>query len=335
MIPVIGPERIARHLSIEALHAPAEAAFLAISRGQAQAPVAVLHPTDRSDIHVKSAVLPGCPIFTVKMAGWSGALAEHGEAPTSGLIAVFDSATCRPLAILQDEHLISDCRTAAAGAVVLRRFAPRRIDTACVIGTGTQARLQAEALMGTYQVKRLAIWGRDQAKSTALADHLVSLHPNTLIVSSQDLDRTVCEADIVVTATAAQVPVVRHDWLRPGQIVLSVGSDDANKCEIDPVAFGDAKVIVDSRTSAQSYGSTRYAVLQGHLSPSSTLEIGEMLEKGNKPDATRPVIVCLTGLGIQDLLVIEALWPDLSQDIAESAPVASSVHNHMKERARP
>lgn len=163
---------------------------------------------------------------------------------------------------------------------------------------------------------------------------MVSRYPSAAITSTQDLESTVSEADAVVTATAAQVPVIRHDWLSPGQIVLSVGSDDANKCEIDPVAFGDAQVIVDSRTSAQSYGSTRHAILQGHLSPSSTSEIGEMLEKGNTPDATRPVIICLTGLGIQDLLVIEALWSNLSQDIAESAPVASSVHYHMKERAR-
>ena len=118
MIPNFQAEDIRPHLTIEALIPSAEEALRAIAADTAQTPLFILHPNSWSDIHVKSAALPDCPIFTVKMAGWSQKLAQRGEPASSGMIAVFDSETCRPVAILNDNHLISDYRTAAALSLI-------------------------------------------------------------------------------------------------------------------------------------------------------------------------------------------------------------------------
>lgn len=96
MIPIYGPDDLRPHLDIVDLIASAKQAFRAISNHTAHTPVYVLHPNELADIHVKSAVLPDCPIFTVKMAGWSQVLVDRGEPPSSGMIAVFDNETCKP-----------------------------------------------------------------------------------------------------------------------------------------------------------------------------------------------------------------------------------------------
>lgn len=308
MIPIFQPEDIAPHLDIAALLPAAKDAFCAISDGSAQAPVYVLHPNDMADIHVKSACLPDCPIFTVKMAGWSQVLVDRGEPASSGLIVVFDSVTCKPIAILQDNHLISDYRTAAAGAVVADLLAPRDVGSALVVGTGMQARLQVEALLLSRRVPQIAIWGRDPQKTAQLRDDLAEIHPRTEFSRAGDLADAVPRADVILTATAAKDPVIDAGWLRPGQHITSVGSDDATKCEIDPQVMAQAKVFVDARTSGEAFGSPRRAIAREIIAASDLTEIGTCLTQGTARDPKGITLACLSGLGIQDLTAVRHLW---------------------------
>jgi len=308
MIPMYQPEDISPHLDIAALLPAAKEAFCAISDGTAQAPVYVLHPNDMADIHVKSACLPDCPIFTVKMAGWSQVLLDRGEPASSGLIVVFDSITCKPIAILQDNHLISDYRTAAAGALVADLLAPREVANALVVGTGMQARLQVEALLLSRRVPQIAIWGRDPVKAEQLRENLGTTHPNTQFSLVGDLATTVPQADVILTATAAKDPVIHADWLRPGQHITSVGSDDATKCEIDPQVMAQAKVFVDARTSGEAFGSPHRAMAQGIITGGDLTEIGTCLQNGAARGAKDITLACLSGLGIQDLTAVRHLW---------------------------
>lgn len=311
MIPVIGSETIRPFLNIEQLIPAAELAFQAISDGRAQSPVYVLHPNDLADIHVKSASLPGCPIFTVKMAGWSQILADRGEPASSGMIAVFDSKTCKPLAILQDDHLISDYRTAAAGAVVARLLAPQSARSALIVGTGTQARLQAEALLAVRAIKTFKIWGRDRAKASELCLSLESRLTGVSLQVVDDLPTAVAKTDVIVTATGAKEPLIQADWLRPGHHITSVGSDDTTKCEIDPEILKDSEVFVDSKATALMYGATARARSANVLTEDAFTEIGSVIsrESGNRKATT---VACLSGLGVQDLTTVNAIWGELA-----------------------
>jgi ornithine cyclodeaminase/alanine dehydrogenase-like protein (mu-crystallin family) len=308
MIPMFQPDDIAPHLDIAALLPAAKDAFRAISDGSAQAPVYVLHPNDMADIHVKSACLPDCPIFTVKMAGWSQVLNDRGEPASSGLIVVFDSITCKPIAILQDNHLISDYRTAAAGAVVAELLVPVDAANALVVGTGMQARLQVEALLLSRSVQQIAVWGRDPQKSEQLRDDLAKTHPETEFSLAGDLAEAVPLADVILTATAAKDPVIDANWLRPGQHITSVGSDDATKCEIDPQVMAKANIFVDACTSGEAFGSPHRAIAQGIITADDLTEIGTCLTHGTVRDPKSITLACLSGLGIQDLTAVRHLW---------------------------
>ena len=311
MIPFFGPEAIRPYLDIECLVPTAEAAFRAISDDTAQAPVYVLHPNDLADIHVKSATLPDCPIFTVKMAGWSQVLADRGEAASSGLIAVFDSKTCKPLAILQDDHLISDYRTAAAGALVAKLFAPEDAASALIVGSGTQARLQAEALMMVRPIKFLSIWGRSDIAVEELVRDLRQAFPNVEILKTGDLPSAVEQSDVVVTATGAKEPLIQAEWVTRGQHITSVGSDDTTKCEIDPAILTNADVYVDAIESAIKYGAPSRALAKGLISKADLREIGCLIGGETKSQANTTV-ACLSGLGVQDLTAVNGFWHKLA-----------------------
>ncbi|MEX5563177.1 hypothetical protein SM764_07125 [Pseudophaeobacter sp. 1A16562] len=311
MIPIYTAEDIRPHMSVADLIPSAKQAFRALSDGTATAPVQVLYPSPGADIHVKSATLAGCPIFTVKMAGWSQDLANIGAPPSSGMIVVFDSQTCRPVAILQDDHLISDYRTAAASAVVADLLVIDRAQHAVVIGTGTQARLQVEALLLVRPVTSVQVWGRDHAKAQALVDKLQAQFARVRFEVADDLEQAVRSSDVILTATGAKQPLIHADWLSPGQHITSVGSDDETKCEIDPVALSQAQVFVDARASGLAFGAPHRAIRSGLMAATDLTEIGAALKAGTCKNPERTSIACLSGLGVQDLTAVNAIWPKL------------------------
>ena len=68
---------------------------------------------EAGDVLIKSGALVGHPVYIVKIAPWFAVNVEAGH-PQGGLIAVFDSTTGHTRAILDDEHYLSDIRTAAS-----------------------------------------------------------------------------------------------------------------------------------------------------------------------------------------------------------------------------
>ena len=302
-------------LAIGPLIEPMRQAFRQASLGRSASPIAVLHPTAKSDMHVKSATLDGAPIFTVKMAGWSQDRADRGLPPTTGMIAVYDSATCELRALLDDEHLISDYRTAAAGALVADALARSDASTLTVVGTGAQARLQAEAVCLVRDIDRVLFWGRDAEKAGALAADLAATLGKPTVTNAADLGAATAASDVIVCATAAKDPVLRGEWLRPGQHVTSVGSDDATKAELSADCFARADlVVVDSLDAAGRYGSlaraafSREGGIEGRTQ-APVAEIGTLLNEGRlRREAPDHITVAsLVGLGVQDLAAILAL----------------------------
>ena len=171
---MIGPAEVRAVLTFEALIDPVAEAFRASSAGRAQNGLIVMFPqSDRAagDVYVKSAVLEDHPLYAVKVAPWFAANAKAGR-PQGGFLAVFDARDGHTVALIEDEHVLSDLRTAAAGAVAARALAPERIATVGVLGSGVQAYWQVRALHHVRPFGELNVWARDAAKAEALADRL-------------------------------------------------------------------------------------------------------------------------------------------------------------------
>src|SRR5438270_9875460 len=135
-------------------------------------------------------------------------------------------------------------RTAAAGALAARLFAPLRIVTAAVLGAGVQAYWQTRALYQERSFEKLLIWARDIQKAEHLKTRLLEALPTIEVRVSQDIESTVRSADVLITATMAREPLVHGDWLREGQHITAVGADDPTKCELDANALNRSKIFV-------------------------------------------------------------------------------------------
>jgi len=317
-------------VSFRDLVEPTARAFRELSDGKADAQFVAIFPAERpelGDVYVKTGTIRGHDIFIVKISPWFAANVAAGNAQ-GGFIAVFDSATGHTLAILAEEHYLSDIRTAAAGAVAARALAPSRVRTAAVIGTGVQAFWQPQALFSERPYETLMIWGRDAAKANRLATRLRPVLPDVTVTVYHDLETIVHESDVVITATASREPLIEGEWLRAGQHITAVGADDETKCELDAECFRRAdRVIVDSVETNAKNGDVFRHLSERNIAPEQVHgEIGSVLS--GKLDGRRTeneiTIAKFVGLGVQDLVAAEVTLARLGVHAAAPTCYAGS-----------
>ena len=295
-----------------------EQAFAAYSGGRAELP-SVIHldiPESRGEIHIKTGHIHGGPYYAVKMVSGFPGNSQLGLPANDGMIAAFDAATGAPVAFLLDNGLITDLRTAAAGAVAAKHLARAEVRRAAVIGTGGQARYQMEMLARVRPFGELRIWGRDRNKAIARIADLQQrgkLPANCRVSVAETVAEAVEDSDIVTTVTASRAPLVQAEWLKPGVTVIAVGSDAPDKQELDVKVLARAdRIVADSVSQCLRLGEIHHAVEDGAIVREKvSAELGEIVA-GRKPGrvSENEIIVCdLTGVGVQDVaaasLVIE------------------------------
>ena len=277
-VRILSAAELRAHVQFEHLIEPVATAFREVSAGRADNAHLIMYPIqprDRGDVYVKTGTLQGHSAYVVKVSPWFSANVQAGV-PQGGFVALFDSHTGHTLAVLNEEHYLSDIRTAAAGAVVARALARRQIRTVSVLGSGVQAYWQCLALQHVRPFSTLLIWARDAAKAEVLRERLATELPGVDIRLESDVETAVRRADVLICATSAREPFVRGEWLREGQHVTAVGADDPSKSELEVSALKRGRVFVDSIETTIANGDVCRAIKSGGYSPNDLAgEIGE------------------------------------------------------------
>ena len=257
------------------------------------------------EVDVKTAYLPGFDNFAIKVSPGFFDNPKLGLPSLNGLMILFSAKTGLVTALLLDNGYLTDIRTAAAGAVAAKYLAPKTVETAAVLGTGAQARLQIIAAHLVRPFARVLVWGRDQARAQACAKDIASaLEIKTEVVT--DAAHAVGEAQLVVTTTSAREPILRAEWLHAGLHITAMGSDQAGKNEIDPKAIALADLYACDRVSqAAALGELRAARTAGLMETVTPPELGSIVA-GHHPgrQSESAVTICdLTGTGAQDTAI--------------------------------
>ena len=138
---------------------------------------------------------------------------------------------------LNEEHYLSDIRTAAAGAVAARMLAPSNVATAAVLGAGVQGLLAALGALPRAPVHNPVDLGAQPAEGRAAqdpAEREVARRRHPLFVRYRTHSSQRRRPD---HRNAAREPLVQGAWLREGLHITAVGADDPSKCELDSTAL--------------------------------------------------------------------------------------------------
>jgi ornithine cyclodeaminase len=295
---------------VRALVGPAEAlaamrsGFAALYRGAVTQPAIMdlEFPDAGGEAHLKGAHIHGAPNWSVKAATGFWGNPERGLPVTNGLSLVFSAETGMLAAILFDNGYLTELRTGAAGALAADLLAPAEIAQAAIIGAGGQARYQLEALLGVRRPQRVVVASRSGAD--AYADEMRALHDVDVQVT--DLETAVRTSQLVVTTTPARAPIVQAEWLQPGTHVTAMGSDFAEKQELEAAALGRADLVAaDHPPVAAQSGEIHHAVDAGVIALDDVVPLGALVV-GEATGRTRDdeITICdLVGVGVQDAAI--------------------------------
>lgn len=284
-----------------------ERAFAALATGKVVMPPILSMAIEEAngEVDVKTAYIPGFDGFAIKVSPGFFDNPKLGLPSLNGLMILFSAKTGLVEALFLDNGYLTDVRTAAAGAVAARHMAPENVETAGVIGTGVQARLQMEAARLVRPFSRVLVWGRDMAKAEACARDIAE----TLGIEARaeaDPARLAAESQLVVTTTPSREPVFKADWLHPGLHVTAMGSDQGEKNEIEPRALVEASAYICDRVSqCEALGELRTAIAAGLWSGDMPAELGAVVT-GAVPArrSAEDITICdLTGTGAQDTAI--------------------------------
>jgi ornithine cyclodeaminase len=285
-----------------------ENAFRALAEGSVVMPPALsMAIAERhGGVEVGTAYMPGLDAFAVKVSPGFFDNPRRGLPSLDGLTILLDSETGIVRSVLLDNGYLTGIRTAAAGAVAAKHLAPAEFRTAGVIGAGVQAELQIRALKLVRDFSELLVWTRGSGKAEAYALKM----RNALNISvrvAATVEDVVQHADVLVTTTPAQKPLIRRDWLHPGLHITAVGSDAPDKNELDPRILVEAdRFVTDRNEQSRRLGEMRTAIATGLLAEDHIAdELGEIVA-GMKPgrQGDEEITVCdLTGTSAQDTAI--------------------------------
>jgi len=285
-----------------------EEAFAALAtKAVAMPPILRLDiPEYRGEVDVKTAYVPGIEGFAIKISPGFFDNPKIGLPSTNGMMVLLSSRTGLVQALLLDNGYLTDMRTAAAGAVAAKHLSRENASVAAIFGAGMQAQLQLEALTLVRPIREARIWARDADKAQSVAADLAGKlgFPVTAILDARG---AMTGADLIVTTTPSETPIIEAGWLEPGQHLTAMGSDAEHKNEIDPAAIASADVyIADSLKQTRRLGELHHAIDAGLVAADAVFaELGQ-IAAGRAPGRTRNdqiTIADLTGTGIQDTAI--------------------------------
>lgn len=263
-------------------------------------------PENKGEVDVKTAYVRGLDSFAIKIA--SGFLDNYrlGLPTGSGMMIVISAKTGVPEAVLLDNGYLTAVRTGAAGAVAARYLAPKRVDTAGVIGSGRQARIQMMALKQVRDFHRVMVYGIIPEQ----VEQYVSEMSDVLgveVMNAEDVETVVRNSDVVVTTTPSHEPFLEAEWLRPGLHITAMGADSKHKQELHTDVLGRADLLVcDIKSQCFRVGELHHGLELGIISQDDPIiELGDLTsgrERGRTTD--KEITVCdLTGVGVQDTAI--------------------------------
>jgi ornithine cyclodeaminase len=294
------------HLDISAVDC-VERAFAALAtEAVAMPPILRLDiPEFRGEVDVKTAYVPGFEGFAIKVSPGFFDNPKLGLPSLNGLMVLFSARTGLVEALLLDNGYLTDVRTAAAGAVAARHLSRQDASVAAIFGAGMQARLQFEALMLVRPLRSARVWARDHAKAERLSAEL-SRQYGIEVAAIADPREAARQADIIVTTTPAEKPLLMADWLEPGQHVTAMGSDAEHKNEIDPALFSRSTYIADRISQTRLLGELHHAIAAGVVSADQSFgELGAVIagQTTGRTSAEEITFADLTGTGVQDTAI--------------------------------
>jgi len=285
-----------------------------------QTPQPSLKAGEGAQMCIKTGYVKGGDVIVTKVA------AGGGKAGNTGAVLVFHQDSLRLLAILCDEGLLTEVRTAAA-CVYASQFILGKDDIGrCkqvlkigMIGGGVQAVWQLRFLAKIVSCRNIVLKTRSRASADAFIQRMTTssyLPDREWVFEHYDTNgERFKECQLIHTLTPSRSPVLMIDDvnLSSGFLhVTTVGADSSGKVELDLALKKKASMLICDSIS-QTIERGEYQTFELH---NSLVEIGTLTEeKMNSIRATTPCVTIFdsSGLAFQDVEIANLICAELDK----------------------
>jgi ornithine cyclodeaminase len=288
-----------------------EAGFVAYSRGESVVPPVgeLVFDDPPGEVHIKYGYIKGGEFYVIKIASGFYDNPKLGLPSGGGLMLVFSRKTGLLEAVLLDEGYLTNLRTAVAGAVAAKYLAPRDVTAVGIIGAGVQGRMQLEWLKRVRRFDRAVVWGVSEDELAAYRRDMEA--PGLAIRTTLRAEEVAAAANLIVTCTPSTRPILKAEWIRPGTHITAVGSDTAEKQELEAAILARAdRVVADSLSQSELRGEIYRAVSAGAITRGCLVELGRVIENPalRRSSHDEITVADLTGVAVQDIQIATAVW---------------------------
>lgn len=252
---------------------------------------------------------------------------ERNLPTATGQILLIDGTTGVVEAVL-DGTYVTQIRTGAASGAAFSLLAKKECRKGAMIGTGSQAFHQIEAMITARDLEEVWVYSRNAENVKNFVAALQEAFGNRPIrfVAAPSNDVAVEDADVIVVATSSTMPVLDGTKIKKGATISCIGSYQPQMQEVGPELLTRAsKIYCDSVDAVLAEAGDFIIPLQeGTLQREAiTGHIGDVL-LGNLPgreDDDEIIVFKSVGIGTQDLVTAKAIY-----DMAKAAKVGTLWH---------
>jgi ornithine cyclodeaminase len=246
--------------------------------------------------------------------GLKANLHGYSEASRSSasFLTIWDTATCTPRVFVATAGF-NDHRTAAGFAAAARALNRQNAKTLTMFGAGKIAAPTVRYITEVCAIDRVNIVARRPGRAEALAESLRKMPQLDGIEVFTDLPREEAtrQADIIVTVTTSDTPVLIGRWVKPGALVILGGANRPHAREVDDELITKANIFVDYLDGCiEKAGDIRLPIQQNVLTRADIVgEIGAVISGQLKIKRSPDQIVVFKSIGLisQDMVLAHAL----------------------------
>src|SRR5882724_700349 len=309
---VLSEGQVRNLIDVEDLITALEQAHTQYSTGKAVMPVRLVMPLPQIQGRITS--MPGYlnedKALGMKVVTYFQNNPKQNLPAILATVMLFSAETGKMIAVM-DGSYITAIRTACASAMATRALANRETPVLGILGAGVQAQAHIQALCRVRKLNRIKLYSPSGTRAANVKKNLEpEVGVDIDVVNSAE--ETVRDSDLVVTATTAQQPILKSEWLKPGAHVNAVGSHRPDSREIDGPTVARSKVVVDSREAIMAEcGDILLAIKEKSVTENHIhAEIGEVLArtKPGRSSASEVTLYKSVGIAIQDVATAQLLY---------------------------
>jgi ornithine cyclodeaminase/alanine dehydrogenase-like protein (mu-crystallin family) len=181
--------------------------------------------------------------FVKTFSFFPGNPVQFGRSTTSSVVLLFDAETGLPVCLMEGGW-VTALKTGASTAVTAAYLARSDSATVAIFGAGMLGRTHLRALTHRFPLRQAHVVDvLPQAAEAYAAELKPELGFPVESVPLAERERAVRAADIVITVTTGNQPLVEWAWLQPGAFVARLGS--YQEVALDVITEAD-KVVVDN-----------------------------------------------------------------------------------------